>query len=491
LTDERRVTFLAVLVSITAFAVVYLSGTILYFGDAVAHLNIARKILDSKSPGWLQLGTVWLPLPHLLTALTVWIDPLWRSGAAGALPSMAGFVFGVVFLFRIARRELESSPLAWAALALYTLNLNLLYLQSTPLNEAQMIACLLGAVWYAGEGRAVPAGLWLMAGTLTRYDAWFYIPFIAAYLFWKYGLRRALVFASVASLGPLFWLIHNQALYGNALEWYNGPYAPAAIAARTNPGRIGTRYPGDHDLWTALIYYWKAVRLTAGNVPAWLAVAGSAMVIWRRRAFSSVLLLWLPMLFYTASIAYGSVPLFIPQWWPRTYYNTRYALHLLPALAALAPAVFLPLSRWRRQAALALVLFVAAGWALGYSKSRSDAVIVFREAQENSQDRRLAVNILAKYISPGCQEIWMGGGDWTGALTESGIPFRRVIHDGNRALWKQVKLHPESMVDCVVEQQGDGADEAIAKLPSFEQSFRVVLNFTAPGESRLRLWRRR
>ena len=215
------------------------------------------------------------------------------------------------------------------------------------------------------------------------------------------------------------------------------------------------------------------------------------MIVWRRRTFSPMLLLWLPMLSYTASIAYGSVPLFIPQWWPQTYYNTRYALHVLPAVAALAPAALLPLSRWRERAALALVLFVAAGWAIGYSRSRADAVIVFREARENSQDRRLGVEILAKYLQHGCPEIWMGGGDWTGALTASGIPFRRVIHDGNRALWKQVKLHPESMVDCVVEQQGDGANEAIAKLPSFEQSFRVALDFTAPGEARLRLWRHR
>jgi hypothetical protein len=164
----------------------------------------------------------------------------------------------------------------------------------------------------------------------------------------------------------------------------------------------------------------------------------------------------------------------------------------LPAIAALAPAALLPVVlRLRERAALALVLFVAAGWAIGYSKSRADAVIVFREAQENSQDRRLAVEILAKYMMRGCREIWIGGGDWTGALTESGIPFSRVIHDGNRTLWKQVKLHPESMVDCVVEQKGDGANEAIAKLPAFEQSFRVALDFSAPGVARLRLWKKR
>src|SRR5208282_6116208 len=129
-----------------------------------------------------------------------------------------------------------------------------------------------------------------------------------------------------------------------------------------------------------------------------------------------------------------------------------------------------------------------AGWALGVSRSRADAVVVFREAQENSRDRRYAVELLARELGRGCREIWMGSGDWTAALTVSGIPFRRVVHDGNRQLWKMAKQQPESLVDCVVEQEGDGVHEAIARLPQFERSFQIALDLSAPGESRLRLW---
>ena len=242
----------------------------------------------------------------------------------------------------------------------------------------------------------------------------------------------------------------------------------------------------------ALLYYWKSVRLVAGNVPAWLAVAGSAVLVWRQRRFSPLLLLWLPLIFYTASVAYGSVPVFVPQWWPFSFYNTRYAIATLPAIVAQAslPAAFLLPKRWGNRAALALVLFVAAGWTLGVARWRADAVVVFREAQENSQDRRYAVELLSKELSRGCQETWMGGGDWTAALTATGIPFEHVIHDGNRQLWKMAKQHPESLVDCVIEQEGDGVHEAIARLPHFDQSFQVALDFTAPGESRLRLWRK-
>src|SRR4051812_33737519 len=62
-------------------------GYTLYYGDAEAHLNIARRILDSRTPGPEQFGTVWLPLPHLLMLPFAARDFLWRSGLAGAIPS--------------------------------------------------------------------------------------------------------------------------------------------------------------------------------------------------------------------------------------------------------------------------------------------------------------------------------------------------------------------------------------------------------------------
>ena len=48
------------------------------------------------------------------------------------------------------------------------------------------------------------------------------------------------------------------------------------------------------------------------------------------------LLLWVPLPFYVYSVAYGSVPIFIPQLWPHSYYNARYGMEMLPALALFA-----------------------------------------------------------------------------------------------------------------------------------------------------------
>ncbi len=45
-----------------SFLFYFRHGDMLLYGDAVAHINIARRVFDSRTPGLLQLGTVWLPL---------------------------------------------------------------------------------------------------------------------------------------------------------------------------------------------------------------------------------------------------------------------------------------------------------------------------------------------------------------------------------------------------------------------------------------------
>src|SRR3970040_1887441 len=79
-------------------------GYLLYYGDAEAHLNIARRVVDSRTPGYFQIGTVWLPLPHLLIVPFVKDGTWWRAGVAGAVPSVACFIAAAVFLFAAVRR---------------------------------------------------------------------------------------------------------------------------------------------------------------------------------------------------------------------------------------------------------------------------------------------------------------------------------------------------------------------------------------------------
>src|SRR6202047_1401240 len=114
-------------------------GEVFLSGDAIAHVNIARRIFDSKTPGLLQLGTVWLPLPHLLMMPFLISNEMWRRGVGGSIPSMGAYVFGVIGMFRLVRGALSwnvepdrrASFAAWTAAFVFAANPNLIYMQTT------------------------------------------------------------------------------------------------------------------------------------------------------------------------------------------------------------------------------------------------------------------------------------------------------------------------------------------------------------------------
>ncbi len=91
----------AVVLSFIAFMVCYSRGYILLYGDAVAHLGIARRIYDSRNPGLAQLGGVWLPLPHLLMLPFIRNMQWWQTGLAGAWPSMGCYILAVIGIYRL------------------------------------------------------------------------------------------------------------------------------------------------------------------------------------------------------------------------------------------------------------------------------------------------------------------------------------------------------------------------------------------------------
>src|SRR5580698_5547972 len=121
---QAAVTAALGLLSAAAVLFVHYQGWTLYYGDADAHLMIARRILDSQTPGFEQIGSGWLPLLHLLIVPFVRVDAWWRNGLAGAIPPAICFVIGGSFFFAAARRIFDSTVAAIAAVALFALNPN-------------------------------------------------------------------------------------------------------------------------------------------------------------------------------------------------------------------------------------------------------------------------------------------------------------------------------------------------------------------------------
>src|SRR6266480_7787385 len=107
--ETAWVAVLAICASVLSFLIYFRHNEILLFGDAVAHINIARRVFDSRTPGPLQLGTVWLPLPHVLMMPFLLSGWMWRTGLGGSIPSMVAYVFGAVGIFRLTRNALLTS----------------------------------------------------------------------------------------------------------------------------------------------------------------------------------------------------------------------------------------------------------------------------------------------------------------------------------------------------------------------------------------------
>ena len=470
-------------------------GWLFYYGDAEAHWNIARRILDSQTPGYDQIGTVWLPLPHLLLMPLARVDAWWRDGLAAAVPSAVSFVAAGGFLFAAIRRLFDSAAAATASTLLFATNPNVLYVQSIAMSEAVFFACLMAVLYFSvrfgqeqGWGAAMGAGVACGLGTLTRYEAWFLIPFVAAYFAWRAKRRRWLVaaaFAALASLGPAYWLAHNWWLSGDPLEFFRGPYAPLAIQGAAT-------YPGRGDWRLAALYFRTAAELCAGVGLWWTGLAGAVACL-ARRVFWPVALLALPGVFYVWSMHSTASPIFVPTLWPNTYYNSRYGLALLPLLvmAAAGLVALVP----RRAQAVTAALVVAAGavsWAIHPSP---DQWVTWKEAQVNSEGRRQWVHEAAEYLrpryAPGSGLI-TSFGDLTAIYRELGIPLRQTFTGDNGLVWQATVTRPDLLLwqEWAVVMGGDPVQSGVNRGGRYGIRYKLEKTIVVKNSPVIEIYRR-
>jgi hypothetical protein len=503
--ETVRLLWLAIFISVFSFLFYYRNGDLLLYGDAVAHINIARRVFDSRTPGLLQLGTVWLPLPHLLMLPFIVSKHMWQTGAGGSIPSMAGFIFGVLGIFRLARTALIRDGKvddiakmgAWLAAILYAANPNLMYMQSTAMGESLYIAFFIWSVAYFAEfARGNPkaltkCGLCLAAACLTRYDGWFLTAVLMVavlavdYRFRKQPNDRSIKSANrpsraqiakfllIATSAPILWLAYNAAIYRNPLEFANGPYSAKSIAQKT-----GTVNPAEHNLWAATSYFLKAAELNVSQSGwlerMWVALAmlGSLVACFEGRG-RLALLLWVPVPFYALSLAYGSVPIFVPTWWPFAHYNLRYGLQLLPAFVVFVPlAIFflvqsaaklpqVPTS-WRPWAPLLTLLTTLLLGTASYAAIWRVNPICFQEADINGKGRMALDRQIGKWIEklPPNSTLLMYLGGHVGALEQVGIPLAHTINEGNHRVWKQPS-DPEGLWEHALADPANYADYVV------------------------------
>ena len=514
----RRMEWLAVLaaslaLSLSAILWSWLHGAMLNYGDAVAHLHIARRVFDSHRPGLSQLGSVWLPFPHLLLMPFVAVYRWWADGIAGMIPSALAYLAACAGIYRLARHWLPPAAAA-LTLAFFASNPNLLYLQTTAMTEplflCEMIWTIVWLVEWLESVESDPACaahlLWsiaamLVAAIFTRYDGW-----IFAFLTWsgigfallKRGKLRSRTFWIASALvvaAPISWFVYNATFFGDWLEFARGPYSAKAIELRTMTPGAGPPHPGWHNPWVGLHFFIKAAEMDAaalawGNTLLVLALLGTAWagLIARRRAFKWALLLWLPVPFYAYAIAYGSVPIFLPVWWPHSWYNTRYGLELLPAFALGlgftayfcygAVREFKP--RWTKYAATLLFALVAFNaWQVV-----REHPLTYVEGTKNVDSRRpfemqippVLRSLLATH--PG-GAVLMDTSVYPQLVALTGIPLRQTINESDKQFYNAALAAPATHAAVVLAFEGDAIDQAVRAHP---EGLTLVGQFKAPGQ---------
>jgi hypothetical protein len=458
----------------------------LWYGDAEAHLNIARRILDSQTPGYDQIGTPWLPLPHLLMLPFARVDAWWRSGLAGAIPSAACFVAGTTLLFTATHRVFASAAAGIAAAGLIALNPNLLYLQTSAMTEPVFFAALMALLYTSVREWPAAAGLAGFAATLTRYDGWFLIPFAALWFLIRRGFRRAVLFGAIASLGPLYWLVHNWWLTGDALYFFHGPGSALAIQG-------SAWYPGKGSWPMAWVYYRTAVKLCAGPGLSLMLVVG-VIVALVRRAVWPVVLLALPGLFYLWGMHSSGNPIHVPTLWPYSYYNTRYGLAVLPLLAFAAASIVMAVPE--RMRPVAAMLVIAAGSMHWATHHRPEDTITWAESRANSSGRRAWTQAAADYLRPrfvrGSGIISASGDDFAGIYRYMGIPLRETFSIANGLPWDATVQRPELYLwhEWAVAKRGDEVARAVARATSLGHAYALELTISERDEPVIEIYRR-
>lgn len=168
----------AATIGVTAAIRYHRLGLTLSHYDARGHLIVARRIIDSITPGWQQIGAVWLPLPHLLNMLPVQIDVFYRTGASAVAISIASFALATAAIAWIVLLLTESTAAALAASAVFALNPNMVYLQATPMTEPLLLGlttlgvALLMRWSAAANAKPTRVGVVLALACLVRYEAW-------------------------------------------------------------------------------------------------------------------------------------------------------------------------------------------------------------------------------------------------------------------------------------------------------------------------------
>ncbi|MDB5166042.1 MAG: hypothetical protein JWM37_114 [Candidatus Saccharibacteria bacterium] len=475
--NTRVVLLGSLLAAIVATIWAYHNNVILAYGDAEAHLNIAKRITGSLTPGAAQLGGIWLPLPHLLMAPFVVWDPLWRSGIGGSVVSIVAFVFLCMTLYRFAYQLTKSFVASYIAPLVVMLNPNSMYLATTPMTEILLLSMFTASVyyftkWLRGQKllHLVLASVFTALATLSRYDGWALVCIEACCLAVYLVLKRhpfkvvegtVFLYSFVAFMGIVLWLLWNKTIFNSFLYFSNSVYGSKEQQLFfLNNGYL----PTYHNIVKSVVYFLEDIRLVVGLPVILIALLGVGVFVRKamvRKQYKYLLLIPLtltPVFFYVLSLYAGQASLILPTFAAEgakfTISNTRYGLQILLFIAIFA--AFLG-ARYKKTIPLIIAIIGVQSFAF----IRSDTVITYLDGTRGLSSQAVSKGSDAPKVEAYIRAHYDGGlllmDDYRRPIgpVESGVPMQAFIGSGNKPYWTESFNNPGKYADWIVLQQSD------------------------------------
>lgn len=461
------------LAGVAAWAAHFQTGLVLSHYDAKAHLVVARRVFDNLTPGWQQVGAVWLPLPHLLNLLPTQIDFFYRTGIAASAISIASFAACAWATARLVLAATGSAPGAIAAVGILVLNPNLLYLQATPMTEPLLLGLSALAVcwlfeWVQTDRDEVPVrvGLALAGLVLTRYEGWAIAGAAlaaTALAIWRYGTpltllaSRMMRLAAWPAVAVLLFLVNSRITVG---AWFvsGGFYVPDP----TYQGRLGR----------TIVSLWWGTHQLSGYLVEIIALATAVVLIARAAARRADAALLVPI----ALLAAAALPFY--AFFEGHPYRIRYMIPLVAACAALAG---IGIGMVRRGGWLAAILLLASVIVESPPWARDTPLLL--EAQWDrpmSAGRRQVTSCLARDYRGEKIVASMGSlAHYMQELSRDGFDISDFVNEGNGVIWEMaLETGPAPHAGwMLVEEQAEGGDVLAVKVrdsPTFANQMERV-----------------
>lgn len=463
-------------------------NSFLYYGDAISHLVIARMIFDSIIPGLAQLGTVWLPLTHIMLLPFVMNDFLFRTGLAGTIVSTISSAVIALVLFRIVKMQFNSARAGLLASALYMMNPSVIYMGTVPMMEAPFMMFFMVSVYYLQKWwyyynsnnnniwkqyrTITKCALAISAATLTRYEGWL-LPFgVMLVLFivmmiirrekWRYKVEALVTFVGPCSFaGIVIWVVWNFVTEKAPLYFATGPFSASAEASSV--GRFAYYLRLDPIKSSSIIF--DVAKAMYGLPVLILSGLGIASYLYMNRSkkllpFSLLTLvaLMMPILFDFIAMVQGSGEIY-PTETEGSWFNGRYLIFLAPFFIFTSVSLVMFIANKRKKVLTILaVILVVGSWSFSILTQNLDVGKVIAMHDTYSELPFEKQSQIAFDTGKALKQLYTGGNillfteSQHGQLImlKSDLPLKDFIDIGSGKYWDTSKDNPWIYGDYIV-----------------------------------------